>query len=278
MEDNIFSGIFYGLITGFSSFLPVSALAHQYLFRYITGFSAESAFMQMMIYAGCLAAVILCCGRRLSHMRRELRIASLPKRRRKRMPDLQAVLDFKLVMLGVVPVIGALVLHGEAAVVFSSLPTLCITLIISGILAYLPQYFRDGNYDSRNLSRLDGLIMGICAGLSVIPGISRMGSVMVIGRGKGCGRVYMLELAFLYAIAMLLGYFLIYLIGTIAAGAAVLSTLVVISGILAGIAAFGGALAAIYLMRYLAVNLGFHGFSYYCWGLAVFCFIYYLIT
>ena len=46
--------------------------------------------------------------------------------------------------------------------------------------------------------------------------------------------------------------------------------------ILAGIAAFLGAYLSVILMRFLAVKIGFSGFSYYCWGAALFVFVLYL--
>lgn len=276
MEGNIFGSILYGMISGFTSLLPVSALAHQELFAYLFGYASAVPFVNLMTYLGALAALILSCGRRLNHMQQELRLASQPKRRRKRTPDMQAVLEFRLVLLGLIPMILALLLYKKAGEVFQGLPMLCFLLIVNGILVYLPQYMTVSNRDSRGLSRLDGVIMGLCAGLSVIPGLSGMTGVLLSARAKGCRSAYAVELAFLYAIVMLLGAVLLCFFAFLGSGG--LGMTMILSGILAGIASFGGALAAVYLMRYLAVNVEFHSFSYYCWGLAVFSFLYYLIT
>ena len=41
--------------------------------------------------------------------------------------------------------------------------------------------------------------------------------------------------------------------------------------------AFVGASSAIQIMRFLSVNTGYSGFSYYCWGAALFMFALYLL-
>lgn len=277
MEDSIFGYILYGLITGFSEFVPVSTLAHQYLFSYFFGFHSDTAFIRLMVYIGCLAAVVLSCGKRLIHIRRELKVASLPKQRRKRMPDMVAVLDARLVLTGCIPMAIGLALSQISMKTFGSLLIMLPMLILSGIAAYLPQYFAGGNKDSRSMSPRDGVLLGLMSAISVIPGISRVGGLLSTGRIRGCSREYMLELCYLFSAAMIVGWILVQIVCLILGGVAVTGW-ILLAGILAAAAAFAGGVAAIYLMRFLAVNLGFSGFAYYCWGLAVFCFAYYLIT
>lgn len=274
----VLGSVFYGLISGFAEFLPISAQAHQYLFSYLTGFSGNSAFLKLMVYLGCLASILVCCRNRLTHMRRELRLASLPKKRRKRVPDMQAVSDFRLMITGLIPIILGILLQKQAAHFFGKLTWLCLMLILSGIFIYLPQYLPLGSRDSRSMNRLEGLALGFCCALSVIPGISRIGLMIYFGRTRRCSGAYCLDLALLFSIPVLLGMVLLQLIAVLSAGIGVLTSAVIASGVIAALAAFGAAVAGIALMRYLAVKLDFHGFSYYCWGLAVFCFIYYLMT
>lgn len=278
MDYNIFGCLFFGLISGFSEFLPVSTLAHQYLYEYLTGFSGNSPYIRMMTYLGCLVAVVVCFRKRLMHIYRELRVASLPKRRRRRLPDMQAVTDFKLSMIGLIPMMIGILFYNRSIASFSNLPFVCLMLILSGIFSYLPQYMIIGYRNSKNLTRLDGLLFGACSALAVIPGLSRMGLVLYAGACRRCGKESMLDLAFTFCIPMLLLLVIFHLIQMLAIGTAMFSVTALIAGLLAAFAAFGGAMAAIYLIRYLTFSTDVHGFSFYCWGLAVFCFIYYLIT
>lgn len=277
MQDSVFGYILYGFITGFSEFMPVSTLAHQYLFSYFSGFHSDTAFIKLMVYIGCLAAVILSCGKRMIHIRRELKVASMPKTKRKRPPDMVAVLEFRLVLIGCIPIVLGLALSQLCWNSCANLVVISVMLILSGIASYIPQFFPGGNKDSRQMAPKDGMLLGLMAALSVIPGISRLGSILCTGRLRGNNRVYLMELSFLYCAAMIIGWILLQIILILIAGVTI-NGLVLLFGFLAAAAAFGGGVAGIYLMRFLAVNLGFSAYSYYCWGLAVFCFTYYLIT
>ena len=273
----ILGTIFYGLISGFAEFLPISASAHQFIFSYMTGFSGNHAFVQMMISIGCLAAVFLCCRSRLTHIRRELRLVSMPKKRRKRVPDMQAVSDFRLVMTASVSMLLGLFCYKKVNQTFSQLTWIGLTLILTGILVYLPQFTAPGNRNSRGMNRVEGLSFGLFCALSVIPGLSRTALVTYFGHKRKCSGSYCMELVLLFSIPFLLGMILVHLITVLSMGATMTWAMFFV-GLLAATCAFAGALTGITLMRYLAVKFDFHGFSYYCWGLSFFCFIYYLMT
>lgn len=274
----IIHSILCGLISGIAEFFPISTTAHQFLYGYLTGFSQISPFLLLMIDFGLLTSVIVCCRHRLVHIRREIRLASLPKKRRKRMPDMQAVSDFRLVLTAMLPMIIGLILESKAQETFRTLPWVCVTLSITGILLYALQFLPCGNRDSREMNRLEGLTLGALCALSVIPGLSRIALICYFTRKRRCSREYGIDLAFLISIPLLLGMMIIQLIALFSAGTADLTGGMIAAGLLASAAAFGGGLTAIRLMRYLAVKMDFHGFSHYCWGFAVFCFIYYLMT
>ena len=278
MEYNIWSCLFFGLISGFSEFLPVSTLAHQYLYSYITGFNANTPWIRLMVYLGCLVAVIVCCWKRLVHISRELRLDNLPKRRRNRVVDNQAVADFKLARIALFPMILGMLLYQGAVQQFSNLPMVCLMLVISGILIYLPLHMISGFRNSENLTPLDGVLFGVVSALAVIPGLSRMGLVLYAGRVRRCSRESMMDLALLFAIPMLLCLCVYHLILVAIGSVAALTTGAILVGLMVAAAAFGGAVVAIYFMRFLAVKLDFGGFAFYCWGLTVFSFIYYLIA
>lgn len=278
MEYNIWGCLFFGLISGLSEFLPVSTLAHQYLYGYLFGFSNNTPFLRLMVYFGCLVAVLVCCRKRLVHIYRELRLSSLPKRRRKRVVDMQAVLDIKLAMLGLIPMILGILLYDHSVRFFSNLPMLCLMLILSGILTYLPMYMVSGFRNSKQLTPLDGLLFGACSALAIIPGLSRIGLLLYAGRARRCSRESMMDLALLFAIPMLLCLVLYHLILVLTGTTVAVTGVALLVGALSALAAFGGGVAAIYFIRFLTVKTDFGGFSFYCWGLAVFTFIYYLIT
>ena len=278
MEYNVWSCLFFGLISGLSEFLPVSTLAHQYLYSYITGFSGNNPWIRLMVYLGCLAAVIACCWRRLVHISRELRLSALPKRRRNRVLDNRAIADFKLARIALLPMILAMLLSQLAMDRLGNLPMMSLMLILSGIFIYLPLHMKSGFRNSEDLTPLDGLLLGFVSSLAVIPGLSRMGLTLFAGRRRFCSREAMMDLALVIAIPMLVCLCVYHFVLVLISGAALFYSGAWLVGFVASAAAFGGAVAAIYLMRFLTVKLDFGGFAFYCWGLAVFSFVYYLIA
>lgn len=269
--------IFYGFVTGLGELLPVSAGAHDYFLELMTRFDPRQPLLRLFIHAAALCAVAVFSRYRVAHIYREMGIASQPVRRRKRQPDLVAVLDGRVVLTVLIPAALGLLLTSFVRKQGQSLPFVVLLLFFSGAAIYAPHFLPGGNRDSRHLSRLEALIFGICAGLSAFPGISRMGAVLSVGAVNGCSRSYMLDIAYLLLIPLLALMVVLDLVGVLAAGVGAITLLYCFQCLLAGAAAFGGACLAMAVMRFLSVNMGYTAFAYYNWGLGIFGFILYLM-
>lgn len=276
MEWGWLHSLFFGLIAGFSEFLPVSAEAHRVLFQRLTGAGTETGGFSLICHISILLALLLSCRPQMERIRREQRIASVPKRRRKRQPDPRVLLDVRVLKTAGVPMIlsfaACLFLERQG----ERLWLLAIIMAVNGVVLYLPRVRRSGNKDSQTMSALDSVLFGFGSALAVIPGLSRLGCGMSALQLRGVDRQYAFELTLLLAVpalAVLIGLD-IYAVIT---AAAVLSFQFILHYILAAVAAFAGAYLAITLMRFLAVNTGFSGFSYYCWGVALFTLFLYLM-
>lgn len=276
MEWGWLHSLLFGLIAGFSEFLPVSADAHRILFQRFTGAGNETGGFTLICHISILLALLLSCRPQMERIRRERRIASVPKRRRKRQPDPKVLLDVRVLKTAGVPV-----LIGSAAYLLmqeqgNRLWLLAIFLAVNGIIVYIPQIRRSGNKDSRTMSALDSLLFGFGSALASVPGLSRVGCGVTALQLRGADRQYALELGLLLSVPAL-----VVLIGfdvyAVIAAAAVLSFQLILHYILAAAAAFAGAYFGIMLMRFLAVNAGFSGFSYYCWGAALLTLFLYLM-
>lgn len=268
--------IFYGFISGLGQVLPVSGGAHDYFLELMTNFNTDQPWMQFGIHLAALAALCFFCRDRITHVYREMRLASLPARRRKRHPDLVAVLDGRVTITMLIPAGIGLLMTRFVSDRCGYLPLVSLLLLLSGFFVYLPHFLQSGNRDSRHLSRLEAVFFGICAGLSAFPGISRTGMLLSAGSVRGCGRTYLLDIAWLLLIPLLALMVLMDLFGILAADT-VLTLVKILQYFLCAAAAFGGTGLAIASMRFLAVNRGYIMFSYYNWGLSVLGFILYLM-
>ena len=277
MRGNILEMLFYGLLSGLSEILPISAPAHQYLFSYACGFNGRDPLLLLCVHAAILLALLISYRHKIAHLYRENRIASLKRGRRKRQPDSNAVADWKLLTTAVIPILIGLVLNYLISARFETLWIVAVFLMINGILLYIPQYMDYGNRDARSLSRADGLLMGLMNATGILPGISRIAAVTFFGRLRKGNRAYLIDMALMLSAFWLVGLLAFDVIAIFGAAVGTLGILEAIGYLIAALAAFAGAYGAVVLVRYLAVRIGFSGFTYYSWGLGLTCFILYLM-
>lgn len=278
MNGSVMYAIVYGFVLGICEILPVSGAAHGYLLNYMTRFDTRQPLMLLLCHLVTLLALLLSMRHRISHIRRELRIASIPAKQRKRQPDLMAVLDGRVVIATCIPMAVGVILTNQAYQTFSSLPMIAAMLVISGVLIYIPHYLRQGNRDSRHYSRKDSIILGLCGGLSAIPGMSRTGGMLSAGSIRGFDKQYILDVVLLSCVPALAILIALDAVALLSAGIAVITTAMLLNSLAAAAAAFLGAWFSILIMRFLSVNTGYLGFAYYSWGLGLFSFVLYLMV
>ena len=126
------------------------------------------------------------------------------------------------------------------------------------------------------MTGFDSLLIGLCGGLGMLPGISRTGFATTAALIRGADRQQALNWSYLLSIPILIGLMILDIYGMITFGVASLSFSLFLQYLASAAVAFGGAYFAIHFMRFIAVNAGFVGFAYYSWGAALFSFIFYL--
>lgn len=275
MELNWLESLVFGLVSGITELLPISAPAHEALVIKLFGMT-DSPLLRLLVHAAVWEALYLSLREEISRMFQERSISRIPPRRRPRQPDFVMIQELKLLRTAVV----LLILGFIAAYFFRGLPMdlsrITVFLLINGVILYIPGHLPAGNKDARSMTPLDGILLGLASATAVFPGISRVGAVVSIAAVRGAGKEQALRWALLLDLAamlLILGFDSYNLITT---GLGVLSLPTVISCILACAAAFGGAMAGIRIMEFLAFRTGFSGFAYYSWGAALFTFLIYL--
>ncbi len=270
--------ILYGLVAGFSQFTPVSASAHQALFPMLLHFDSTWPMLRFFVYAGALAALVLLYRTRLTHIYQQMQIVTLPHRKRKRPPDMDAVLDASISMMAFIPMLIGAILSAFLFRSGANLLWLGIFLISGAALIYIPDYVPGGDRKTSAMSRLEGLLLGICAAVSIIPGVSCVGLMLSAGLLLKCERSYILDLIFLICGVMLAQLLVVDFASIIFTGFAGFTFLRFLGCIFAAAASFGGGIGAIMMMRHLSVKTGFSGFAFYGWGLGLFSLILYLMV
>lgn len=264
--------LIYGLVAGMTEILPVSSAAHKALLLKFYGVSSGMELMDLLIRLGIVAALYISCRSQIVRLARARALARVPKRRRRRPLDEKSLMDFSLLRTMLVPVILGLLVYRATMGLSSSLMVIAVLLFLNGLALYVPQFLPTGNRDSRTLSRVEGLLMGLGGGASILPGLSAMGLTTSVASVCGVERSYALNMALLMNLGMNVGWVVQDMI-TLSSAQAALSAGVLIRCLASALVAFGGALLCVRLMRRLAAEHGNAVFGFYCMGVALLLFI-----
>ena len=278
MNDSLLLYIFYGLVAGFSQYTPLSASAHQALFPMILRFNSVWPLLRFFVHLGALCGLLFLNWQRVNHMFRQMKIVATPPKQRNRTPDLDAVLDARIVMATSIPALIGAVLSAFTVRTHTSLLLLTIMLMVGATAIYIPDYLPGGDRKARGMSSLDGILLGVCAALSVIPGLSAVGLMLFVGLLRKCDKGYILDIILMICGMMLAGQIITDLVSFVISGFSGFSVHKIIGCFFAAGASFGGSIGAIFMMRFLIVKDGLSGFAYYGWGLGFFSLILYLMV
>lgn len=278
VDLNWFESILYGFLSGLMDILPVSAQAHKVLLLKFYGIKGDTDLFRLMIHLGILAALYYSSQAQLIRMNRARALARVPKRKRKRPLDTRSMMDWSMLKTMIIPVLLGLWLNQYAVKISTNLILIALFLFLNGVILYIPQFFPTSNRDSRTLSRVEGLLMGLGGAVSVLPGISAIGVATSIGSICGVERTYGLNMALMMNAFLTLGFMVYDVMGIMNNGLDMLSLMIILRYIATAAAAFGGTLLGIKTMRQLAANHGYTLFGVYCWGIALFTFILNLIA
>ena len=198
--------IFLGIIQGLTEFLPVSSSAHIRIFGEFMPSAADpgatfTAIMQIgteiavLIYFRADIARLISASLRWLIRRGELVGSERSDAR------LSA-----LILLGSLPIFF-LGYFGQEYIRqnFRSLYLIAATLIIFGLLLGVMDHYGKKMKDLDALGARDGIAYGIAQSLALIPGVSRSGATIAMGRALGYKREAALRYSFLLAIPAVLG-------------------------------------------------------------------------
>lgn len=265
--------IVYGLISGLTQIVPVSADAHRLLLMKVFGVAGEPQLMGLLVHIAGLAAVYFACQTHIVKLMRARSLSKVPKRRRKRPLDTKSLMDISLWKTMLLPVILGFFFYEKAQTLAGNLILVACFLFVNGLILYIPQFLPGSNKDSRSLSRVEGVLMGLGGALSVIPGMSGIGAAVSVGSVCGVDRSYALNMSLLMSLGIHVGYLVFDVMALVSAGIGGVGLTLILQCLAAAAAAFLGTTLGIRVMRSMAKNMGFSLLGYYSWGLALFTFI-----
>lgn len=275
---SLIESIIYGLLSGIAEFFPISSQAHQTLLRYIFGVTTRNSLQEFLVHIGLLLSLFVGCRDVLFRLRREQKTLSASYRKRKRSLDVKSLYDLRLMKTATFPLLIVLLLCAIVGKWTGNLITVMCFLIVNALVLLFAEHTQHGNRDSRTMTALDGIIMGILGALSSFPGISRTGIVSAYAVARGADNQSAVNWAFLLGIPAIIFAVCYDFVLIFAVGVGTLSLSLIISCVLSGIGAFLGGYIAISMLVSVLNHTGFTPFIYYSIGTSLFSFILYLIT
>ena len=202
----MFEAIFLGALQGLTEFLPISSSAHIRIagalfgtaedpgarFTAITQIGTELAVL--IFFRNDIKQIISAWFRQIT----KRPTSSSTEKSDARMGWLIIVGSLPIAVLGYT---GRDVISND----FRSLWLIASTLIIFGVILGIADKFGNSNRDLSNLSVRDGLLYGFAQSLALVPGVSRSGATIAMGRFLGYSRTAALRYSFLLALPAVFG-------------------------------------------------------------------------
>jgi undecaprenyl-diphosphatase len=198
----LFQAIVLGTIQGLTEFLPISSSAHLRIYPEMFGWGDPGAAFTAVVQIGTELAVLI-------YFRKDIwRIAtawlkSLVK------PEYRGTLDARMgwfIIIGSLPiVILGIALKDIIENEFRSLWIIGVTLIVLGIVLGLADKFSSNSKQIKQINVRDAVLMGVAQACALIPGVSRSGATISMGRILGYEREAATRYAFLLAIPAVVG-------------------------------------------------------------------------
>jgi undecaprenyl-diphosphatase len=198
--------IFFGIIQGLTEFLPISSSAHIRIFGEFSGMSEDpGAKFTAIMQIGTELAVLIFFRKDIA------RIISAWFRKvifRKEL-HLEEVADARigwLIIIGSLP-IAVLGYLGQEAITtkFRSLWLIASVLIIFGIILGIADRYGKSEKNLNDLNNSHGILYGLAQAMALVPGVSRSGATIAMGRVLGYRREAALRYSFLLAIPAVFG-------------------------------------------------------------------------
>jgi undecaprenyl-diphosphatase len=194
--------IFLGVLQGLTEFLPISSSAHLRIFPELFGWGDPGAAFTAVIQIGTELAVLV-------YFRKDIWRIALAWLRSLVRPEYRGHFDARMgwfIIIGSLPIVVlGILLKDTIETEFRSLWLVGTMLIVMGLVLGVADRVSANDKIIRDLGLRDAILMGLAQALALIPGVSRSGATLSMGRFLGYEREAATRYAFLLAIPAVIG-------------------------------------------------------------------------
>lgn len=195
-------GIF-GAVQGLAEFLPISSSGHLLLLHSVTHFSVgKDLTFDVALHMGTLLALIVFFWRDLWR----LAVAWFSSFRHWDVrQNADQRLAWLLVLASVPGAIAGVLLEKTAETTFRSPALVGVVIIVAGVILWAADRYAEQRDDVQQLGWRQALLIGIAQAVALVPGVSRSGATITIGRLLRLTRSAAARFSFLMSAPILAG-------------------------------------------------------------------------
>jgi len=202
----MFEAIFLGIVQGLTEFLPISSTAHIRIFgEFMDGAKDPGARFTAIIQIGTELAVLIYFRKDIARILRSWLAQVFQRQQLTGESKSQARMGW-LIIVGSIPIVvlgylGSDIIENN----LRSLWLIATTLIVFGVILGLADTYGKRVRTLDELSNRHGLLYGVAQALALMPGVSRSGATIAMGRFLGYTREAALRYSFLLALPAVFG-------------------------------------------------------------------------
>ena len=188
MISDYLQAIFLAFVQGVSEFIPVSSSAHLVIFSEFLNFNGQSLIFDVGLHLGSLVAIIFFFRNDLLKIKNNKKI-------------------LKLIIIGSLPLIifGYYFISFGIINILRNVEVIGWSTLVFGLLLYYADSFKVARNLDKDLNTKNILIIGMMQVLSLMPGVSRSGIIITVGRLLNFNREDSVKISFFLSIPALLG-------------------------------------------------------------------------
>jgi undecaprenyl-diphosphatase len=199
---DLLKAVFLGTLQGLTEFLPISSSAHLRIFPEFLGWGDPGAAFTAVIQIGTELAVLI-------YFRKDIwRIATMWLKSLRR-PEYRGHLDARMgwyIILGSLPIVVlGIFLKDTIEEDFRNLWIIGTTLIVLGVILGIADRVGSSDRTIKQMQVRHAVLLGAAQACALIPGVSRSGATISMGRFLGYDREAATRYAFLLAIPAVVG-------------------------------------------------------------------------
>ena len=199
---SLLEAILIGIIQGATEFLPISSDGHLVLVPAVFGLSQPDLVLIGLVHAGTLLAILSYFWRDLLAIARAI-FAGLAQRQPFATAD--ARLGYFMVLGSIPAAIVGLLAMDFFEEQFGSPTVAAVGLLVTAAFLVAGERLKSGTKTLDRLTWLDTLIIGSFQVLALLPGVSRSGTTIAAGLGRGLDRPTAARFSFLVGLPAIAG-------------------------------------------------------------------------